>query len=64
VSDRRPRIRATGLPDTAVLVVRGDELDPELLAADATNFFDRFVDFGRYGISAFFASQTAEVDVL
>jgi hypothetical protein len=43
---------------------RGDELDPELLAADATNFFDRFVDFGRYGISAFYASQPAEVDAL
>ncbi len=64
VSDRRPRIRAADLPDTAVLVVRGDELDPELLATDATNFFDRFVDFGRYGISAFYASQSAEVDVL
>jgi hypothetical protein len=64
VSNRVPRIRATGLPEAAVLVVRGDELDPELLAADATNFFDRFIDFGRYGISAFYASQTAEVDAL
>ncbi len=35
-----------------------------MLAADATNFFDRFVDFGRLGISAFYASQTAEVDAL
>jgi hypothetical protein len=29
-----------------------------------SNFFDRFVDFGRYGISAFYASQPAEVDAL
>jgi hypothetical protein len=34
-NDRTPRLRRAPLPDEAVLVVRGDVLDDELLRADA-----------------------------
>ena len=59
-----PRIRSAGLAAAAVLVVRGDELDPVLLAEDASRFHERFPTWGRYGVSAFAAEATAEVDAL
>jgi hypothetical protein len=59
-----PRVRLTPVPDDAVLVVRGDELDPEVVIEDATRFHDRFSTWGRFGISAFFASNDDEVDAL
>ncbi len=59
-----PRVRRAPIPDTAVLVVRGDELDPDVLAADAMRFHRRFKACGRYGVSAFLATDDAEVDAL
>ena len=62
--ETRPRIRRAPLPESAVLVVRGDELDPHVLGHDAQNFRRRFPDWRRYGISAFYAADDEEVDAL
>lgn len=59
-----PRVRLTAVPEAAVLVVRGDALDPAVLRADALRFVRRYPGWGRYGVSAFLASDAAEVDVL
>lgn len=59
-----PRIRLVAIPDDAVLVVRGDELDPRILRADATRFRRRFEEWGRFGVSGFLAEDNDEVDVL
>lgn len=59
-----PRVRLTPVPDDGILVVRGDELDAALIAEDAARFHERFRDWGRYGISAFYASSEEEVDAL
>ena len=64
MEQRRPRIRLHSLPDGAVFVVRGDELDPATIREDAANFHERFLDWGRYGLSAFLAVDDDEVDVL
>ena len=45
-------------------MVRGDELDPALLAEDASRIHERFADWGRYGVSAFEAENDAEIDVV
>ena len=50
--------------DDSVLVVRGDELDPTVLAEDATRFHERFAEWGRFGISAFAAASDEEVEAL
>ena len=47
-----PRIRLAAIPDDAVLVVRGDELDPDVLRLDAERFRRRFEQWGRFGVSA------------
>jgi hypothetical protein len=62
--ERVPRIRLRTVSDAAALVVRGDELDPILLAEDAARFYERFPDWGRFGISAFEADSEAEIDVI
>ncbi len=62
--ERIPRIRLRSVTGTGALVVRGDELDPALLAEDASRFHERFPDWGRYGISAFEAENDAEIDVV
>ena len=62
--ERVSRIRLRSTPDTAALVVRGDELDPTLLAEDASRFHERFSDGGRFGISEFEADGDAEIDVI
>ena len=62
--ERVPRIRLRGVPDDGVFVIRGDELDASLIVEDATRFYERFVDWRRYGISAFHAASEAEIDVL
>lgn len=59
-----PRVRLTPLPDGGVFVVRGDELDPELLADDARTFRERFSDWARYGVSAFYAASEDEIGAL
>ena len=53
MEQRRPRIRLHSLPDGAVFVVRGDELDPATIREDAANFRERFADWGRYGCQHF-----------
>ncbi len=62
--ERTPRVRLAGVPDDVVLIVRGDELDPILLAEDASRFRERFVDWGRFGISAFSAASDDEIDAV
>lgn len=59
-----PRIRLAPLPDHAVLVLRGDDLEPSVLLADASRFLARFRAWGRYGLSAFVALDAGEVDAL
>ena len=63
-TERVPRIRLRGVPDNSVFVVRGDELDASLLAADASRFHERFIEWGRFGISAFQATSEPEIDVV
>lgn len=64
VAEPVPRVRLTAVPDEAVLVVRGDELDAGLLVEDAERFRARFAGWDRYGISAFYAASDDEVDAL
>jgi hypothetical protein len=64
VLERSPRVRLTPVPDDGVFVVRGDDLDPVVLAEDATRFHERFSDWGRYGVSAFYAATDEEIDAL
>jgi hypothetical protein len=52
------------LPDDAVLVVRGDVLDGELLRADAERFGRRYPEWGRSGVSGYYARGENEVDAL
>lgn len=61
---RAPRIRRAGIPDDAVLVVRGDDLEPGMSRGQAIAFLRRFPDWGRYGLSAYYARGDAEVDDL
>ena len=58
---RIPRVRRAQLPDDAVLVVRGDNLDPVTARHQAEVFRRRFPDWGRWGLSAFYARNEAEV---
>jgi hypothetical protein len=59
-----PRVRLTPIPDGGVFVVRGDELDRELLADDARRFRERFAGWDRYGISGFYAASDEEIDAI
>jgi hypothetical protein len=63
-SDPEPRIRRVPIPASAVLVVRGDELDAEVIRADAARFRRRFPAWGRFGVSAFVAADEDEIDAL
>lgn len=59
-----PRVRRAPIPADAVLVVRGDELDPAVLEADARRFHRRFSAWERFGVSAFLAGDDDEIDAL
>jgi hypothetical protein len=61
---RAPRIRRAPIPGDAVLVVRGDDLDHTTSQHQAEAFLRRFPDWGRYGLSAYYARDDAEVDDL
>src|SRR4051812_23069514 len=61
---RAPRIRRAPVPDDAVLVVRGDDLDPATSRVQAELFRRRFPDWGRYGLSAYYARNRTEIDDL
>ena len=63
-SDRTPRVRREPLPEDAVLVVRGDVLDRELLRADATRFSRRYPEWDRTGVSGYFARDENEIVAL
>jgi hypothetical protein len=47
-----------------LLVVRGDELDANLLEADARRFYRRFDQWDRFGVSALLATDDTEVFAL
>lgn len=61
---RGPRIRRAAVPTEADVVVRGDDLDPTLVRRQAEAFRRRFPDWGRYGLSAFYAADEPEIDDL
>lgn len=63
-SDAEPRIRRVPIPESAVLVVRGDELDAEVIRTDAARFRRRFPAWGRFGVSGFVAADEDEIDAL
>lgn len=63
-NEKRPRVRRAQLPDDAVLVVRGDVLDGELLRADAERFSRRYPEWERTGISGYYARGEKEVGAL
>lgn len=63
-SDKTPRVRRAPLPDDAVLVVRGDVLNGELLSADAARFSRRYPKWDRTGVSGFYARDDDEVGAL
>ena len=47
-----------------LLVVRGGATDTDLVRTDAVRFRRRYPRWGRYGISAYFAIDDQEIDVL
>jgi hypothetical protein len=55
------RVRTEQLADDALVVVRGGDLDIDLIRSDAVAAHARF---GEYGISVFGAADDAAVDVL
>jgi hypothetical protein len=61
VAERIPRVRRIAIPEDALLVVRGDELDAEILRADARRFRRRFDAWNRFGVSALVATDNIEV---
>lgn len=61
---RAPRIRRAGIPHDALLVVRGDDLEPTTSREQAVSFLRRFPDWGRYGLSAYYARDEDEVEDL
>lgn len=63
MSEQTPRIRRQPIPDTARMVVRGDE-DPGVQERMARVFLRRYPTWGRYGLSAYHASGDLEVDQL
>jgi len=52
------------LPSDAVLVVRGDILEDELLRVDAARFSRRYPDWGHCGVSGYYARDEDEVAAL
>ena len=57
-----PRIRHAAVPDDAWLVVRGvASIEPETSRRQAELFRRRFAEWGRYGLSAYYARSDDEV---
>jgi hypothetical protein len=61
---RGPRIRRAPVPEDARIVVRGDGVDPAISRHQAERFLQRFRDWGRYGLSGYYARNDAEVNDL
>lgn len=60
--DSGPRIRRAAIPADAWLVVRGlASIEPETSIRQAELFLRRFPEWGRYGLSAFYARSDDEV---
>jgi hypothetical protein len=59
-----PRVRRAPIPDDAVIVVRGDDLNPDNAREQAVAFLRRYPKWGRWGLSAYYARSEAEVDDL
>jgi hypothetical protein len=59
-----PRVRRAPIPDDAVLVIRGDDMEPRTAHAQAASFRRRFPGWDRWGLSAYYARSEAEVDDL
>lgn len=60
----QPRLRKARLPDDALLVVRGDDLDPATARRQAEAFRRRYATWGRFGLSAYYARGDEDVDDL
>lgn len=57
-----PRVRRAAIPADALLVVRGvADIEPATSIAQAALFRRRFSDWGRFGLSAFYARSDDEV---
>ena len=58
-----PRIRRAAIPGDALLVVRGeaDDDDADVALRQAVLFRRRYPDWGRFGLSAFYARSMDEV---
>lgn len=61
---RGPRIRRAPLPNDARVVARGNDLDPKTNLRQAEAFLRRFPDWGRFGLSGYYARNDAEVNDL
>lgn len=64
MSERVPRVRRAPLPADALIVVRGDDLIDGSSQLQAVDFRRRFPDWGRWGLSAFYARGDTDVDDL
>lgn len=61
---RGPRIRRTPIPPEAMALLRGNQDDPDLARRQARHFRARFPDWGRFGVSAFYARNDSDIDDL
>jgi hypothetical protein len=64
MAERAPRIRRASLPRDAVIVVRADDLIEGSSQLQAVEFRRRYPDWGRWGLSGFFARSETDVDDL
>ncbi len=62
--DPEPRIRRAPIPDDAVLVVRGDDLQLDTARSQAEAFRRRFPVWQRWGLSAYYARSEDEINDL
>lgn len=63
-TDPEPRIRRAPIPNDAVLVVRGDDLNPDTARGQAEAFRRRFPVWQRWGLSAYYARSEDEINDL
>jgi hypothetical protein len=62
--ERVPRVRRAPLPADAFIVVRADDLIEKSSREQAVEFRRRYPDWGRWGLSAFYARNDSDVDDL
>jgi hypothetical protein len=61
---RAPRVRRAPIPSDAVFVVRGDARNAVTDRLQAEAFLRRYPDWGRYGLSGYYARDDDEIDDL